>query len=388
MNNNKKRIGIIVGAGYVPGLNAVIKGVAMAAANLDWDIVGIMDGFDGLLYPEKYPSGGLVPLNSMSIENLDALTGSILGQSRRLDPFNVRTINELEMVEEVDISDQILAALKENQIDAIVAIVGDIGMTIMYKLHKKGLNTVCIPRSVENDVASTAVSFGFNTTLNFTIEMLDSVKRAAQSARKVAVVEVLGKQAGWIALQSGIAAGADAILIPETTTDLKNVAAHLKKKITAEREYGLVVVAEGARISNKHKGEPKVSSFKASLSPLATSDTSSEHVINKSGLTAENVSMELQLLIAEEIYPLVLSEWARGGTPTAVDRQLGMAYGAASIEALNLGQDGVMVSFMPPEIKFIPLFEAINKVRTVPKNSEFLKVAESLGIYCAKEETL
>ena len=145
-------------------------------------------------------------------------------------------------------------------------------MSILYKLHRKGLNTVCIPRSIENDIASTSVSFGFNSALSFTIEMLDRACQAAQAARKIAVVEVLGAQAGWVALQAGIAACADAVLIPEIPCDLKILAGRLKDKISPRRPYGLVVVAEGAKIIKKAQKEEKPSSLKASLSPLATGE--------------------------------------------------------------------------------------------------------------------
>ena len=291
----------------------------------------------------------------------------------------------MDMVEEVDMSDELLKRLKEEKIDGLISVVGGMGLSILYKLHLKGLNAVCVPRSVENDISSTAVSFGFNSTLTLTIEMLDRARKAAQAARKIAVVEVMGEQAGWMALQAGIAASADAILIPEIPMDLKKLADKLRQKITPSRPYGLVVVAQGAKIINKNKKKEKVSSLKASLSPLATDDANSGYVIHSSGKAAEIVATELQLLIAEETYPLVIGPWARGGTPSAVDRQLGIAYGAGAIQAFKEDKKGVMVSFIPPEIKFIPLADAINKIRTISADNEFLKIAESIGIYVGKE---
>jgi 6-phosphofructokinase len=380
MNKNIKRIAIVVGAGFVPAINAVVKGAGLAASKLGWEIIGIRDGFEGLLNPDQYPDGGLVNLNLQQIENLDPVSRSVLGQSPREDPFNVRTINEYDMVEEVDMSDEILKKLKSENVDAVIAVVGGVGLSILYKLHCKGLNTVCVPRSVENDISSTAVSFGFNSTLTLNIEMLDRARKAAQAARKIAVVEVMGEQAGWLALQSGIAVSADAILIPEIPTDLKKLADKLKEKISLSRPYGLVVVAQGAKVIHKTKKKEHMSSLKATLSPLATGETSSEHVIQSSGKAAEMVATELQLLIAEETYPLVVGPWARGGNPSAVDRQLGMAYGAGAVKALNAGENGVMVAFVPPNIKFVPLTEAINKVRTVPADSEFIQIARSLDI--------
>ena len=385
MNSDKKRavsprrIAINVGGGFVPGMNAVIMGTALAAHKLGWEVVGIRDGFAGLLEPERYPDGGLLSLTPQRIQNLDPTGGNILGQSARVDPFNVRTVDEDGFIQEVDMSDRLLAAFQEEKIDALITAVGARGMSILYKLHLKGLNVVCIPRSVENDIAVTKVSFGFNSALSFTIEMLDRVRQAAQSAQKIAVVEVLGKQSGWLALQSAIAVGADAVLIPEIPADLNAVAAHLKKRMSVSRPFGLVVVAEGAQFISKANEQMQASSLKASLSPLATGD-SSDFVIKESGKAAETVATELQLRIAEETFPMVLSPWTRGNAPTAVDRQLGIAYGAGAVQALEADLNGVMVTFGAPKLDFIPLDEAINKVRTVPEDSDFLKIARSIGI--------
>jgi 6-phosphofructokinase 1 len=364
----QRRIAINVGAGFVPGTNAVVMGAAIAGGKLGWEMIGIRDGFEGLLHPDRYPDGGLVTLSPELIENLDPATGGILGQAPRVDPFHVRTINE----EEVDLSDELLKRLKAEEIDALISVVGGEGLGILYKLHCKGLHTVCIPRSIENDIASTAISFGFNSALSITIEMLNKAYQAARSARKIAVVEVLGEQTGWIALQAGIAVRADAVLMPEIPCDLKMVAARLKDKISPRRPYGLVVVAEGAKFvdyTTVKEDQPSVNALKASLSPPAK------------GQIAETVATTLQPMIAAEIYPLVIGPWARGGNPTALDHQLGMAYGAGAVQVLKAGQNGVMVAFVPPDIKFVPLAEAINKVRTVPADSEFLRIAQSLGIY-------
>jgi 6-phosphofructokinase len=379
-----RRIAINVGAGFVPGINAVITGAAMAASKLGWEIVGIRDGFDGVLHRDRY-DGGLVPLSPQLIEHLDPSAGGILGQSARIDPFHVRKVNEEGMVEELDMSDDLINSMQDEMIDGLISVVGGQGLSILYKLHRKGLNTVCIPRSIENDIASTMVSFGFNSALSFTIEMLDRACQAAQAARKIAVVEVQGTQAGWVALQAGIAVHADAVLIPEIPCDLKILAGSLKDKISVRRPYGLVVVAEGAKIIKEAQKEEKPSPLKASLSPLAAGDSNSEHVIQSSGQAAETVARELQLLISEETYPLVIGPWVRGGVPTAVDRQLGMAYGAGAVRALQAGKNGVMVAFVPPEINFVPLAEAINKVRTVPVDSLFMKIAQSLGIFIGRE---
>jgi 6-phosphofructokinase len=384
--SSSKRLAIMVGAGHVPGLNSVVMGAAVAAGKLGWETVGIRDGFDGLLYPERYPDGGLVTLEPRLVANLDPNAAGILGQAPRVDPFHVRQVNADEMVEEVDLSDRLLERLQEEEIDAVVGVVGGRGLSILHKLHGKGLNVVCVPRSIENDIAATLVSFGFNTALSFTIDMLDRVRQAAQAARKIGVVEVLGEQAGWLALQAGIAVCADAVLIPEIPSDLCAVATSLKAKLAAGQPWGLVVVAEGATIVDPTGRKGKPNPLKASLSPLAT-DEEGEHVIRKSGRAAAAAAEGLQRMLAEETFPLVLGPWVRGGAPTAVDRQLGMAYGAGAVKAAGDGSYGTMVAFVPPELKFVPLKEAINKVRTVPVDGGFVQIAHSLGIFLGREQS-
>jgi 6-phosphofructokinase 1 len=374
-----KRIAINVGAGYVPGLNTVISGAVLAAHELGWQVVGLRDGFEGLLFPERYPDGGLVPLSPQQISSLDP-AGALLGTAVRNDPFHVRTITADSLVEEVDRSDALIETLRREGIDAVVSVVGGRGLTILYKLHCKGLKTVCIPRSAENDLAATALSFGFNSTLSDTVAMLDRAKQAAQSTHQIAVVEVLGTQAGWLALQAGMAVCADAVLIPEIPYDLPKVATKLQDKIKAGNTYGLVIVAEGAvSVEPTAAEEARTSGLKAALSPLASGDDGA-YVIQRSGYGADTVARQLQRLIDQETDPLVVGPWVKGGAPTAVDRQLGLGYGAAAVRALNTGQTGVMVSFQPPDLALVPLAQAINKIRTVPADSEFIQIARSLGI--------
>ena len=359
-----RRVAINVGSGFVPGTNAVVMGAAIAGGKLGWEMIGIRDGFEGLLFPERYPSGGLLTLSPELIENLDPSTGGILGQAPRIDPFHASSKDG----KEADLSDLILKRLKEEDIDALISIVGGQGLAVLQKLHSKGLHTVCIPRSIENDIASTAISFGFNSALSVTIEMLNKAFQAARSASKIAVVEVPGEQAGWIALQAGIAVRADAVLMPEIPCDLKNLGSRLNDKISTRRPYGLVVVAEGAKFTGK-TSNPENRSGRRLPETVAA------------GQVAGTVSSRLQTLINRETYPLVIGSWARGGNPTATDHQLGMAYGAGSVQVLKGGQNGVMVSFMPPDIRFVSLKDAVDKVRTVPSDSEFMRIAYSLGIY-------
>ena len=247
---------------------------------------------------------------------------------------------------------------------------------------------MCIPRSIENDIAATMVSFGFNSALSFTIEMLDRVRQAAQSARKIGVVEVLGEQAGWLALQAGIAVCADVVLIPEIPCDLQDGGSEVEGK--DDHPGGLTgwwwwpkgakfVEDTPAQAEKKPSTHSKLRCRRWQRARPVTTSFSDRVRPPRPWRPG------LQLLIAEETYPLVLGPWARGGAPTAVDRQLGMAYGAGAVRALKAGKTGVMVAFVPPDIKFVPLAEAINKVRTVPADSEFVKIAQSLGIFLGRE---
>jgi 6-phosphofructokinase 1 len=359
----------------------VITGVVLAASELGWEVLGIRDGYDGLLFPDRYPDGGVMALTPAIVENLTGATGCILGTAARSDPFHVRTINAENMVEEVDRSDELLGRVRKEKIDAVISVVGSRALSILWKLSRKGLKPVCVPKSVENDVAATMLSFGFNSALSFTAEMLERCRQAAQSARRIGVVEVLGEHAGWLALQSGMAVCADAVLIPEIPYDLRQVAAKLREKAKAGQTFGLVVVAEGAKPLAGRGARPKASDpqMRAALSPGATGDEGF-HVIERSGRVAAEVALEIQRLTDQETSPLVLGQLAKGGTPTVVDRQLGLGYGAGAVCALKSDQSAIMVVFQPPDLKFVPLAEAINRFRTVPADSEFIRIARALGI--------
>src|SRR5512137_1946525 len=291
MKRAPKRIGISVGGGYVAGINAVITGAVLAAEELGWQVVGIRDGFDGLLFPERYPEGGLLQLTPQMVENLSAGGSPILGNATRADPFRVRQVNAENMVEEVDRSGDLLSRLAAEKMDAVISVVGPQALSILFRLHRQGLRTVCVPTSVENDVAATQLSFGFNSALSFAVDMLERVRQAAQSAQKIGVVEVLGEHAGWLALQAGIAVCADAVLIPEIPYDLQSVAAKLREKLKAGRASGLVVVAEGAVPRDGHDphgGAAAPVSLRASLSPGATGQEGT-CVIERSGSAAQAV---------------------------------------------------------------------------------------------------
>lgn len=374
------RVALHLGGGYMAGLDAVIAGTVLAAGELGWEVVGIHDGFEGLLFPDHYRDGGTIKLSAENLNSFSTIAEAVIGTADRIDPFRVRRVNSENQAEEVDCSDDLLKRIHEKQIDAVISVVGPNSLSTVFKLQKKGLRAIAVPRSIENDVAVTMLSFGFNSALSFTAEMLERAKKAAISTQKIGVIEVLGGHSGWLALQSGLAVCADAVLIPEIPYDLNKVAAKLQAKSNGHQRYGLVVVAEGAEPCAPHTSlSESAHSLKSSLAPSATGPEGS-HVIERSGLAAKIVALELQRLTNCQTYPITLGQLVKGGTPTAVDQQLGLAYGAAAVRALHENHSGVMVAFAPPEVKLVPLSEAINRIRTVPLDSVFVRTARSLGI--------
>ncbi len=386
MNQRMQRVAINIGSGYLPGLDLVVAGAASAANGLGWEIVGIRDGYDGVLFPERYPTGGMVTL-SPAIMQSAGQGGSVIGTAARTDPFHVRTINGENQLEEVDRSDDVLQALRGAGIDAVISLVGGSAITglhalsVAFKLHRKGLRTVCVPKSVENEIACVPQVFGYNSVLSHTSKTLERIRTGAQDVGRLAVVEVPGQHAGWLALQSGISALADAILLPEIPYDLAKIASAISDHERAGRRPGLVVVAEGARPA--HISAPAYDSggLRASLTPNADPDFGEgEDVIERAGATAKPVALALQRLTGRDVLALSLGHLVRGGAPTVVDRQLGLAYGAGAVRALHAGEDGVMIAFEAAQLKRIPLRETLNRIRTVPPRSELVQIARDLGI--------
>ncbi len=380
------RIAINIGSGYLPGLDLVVAGAVLAADKLGWEIVGIRDGYDGLLFPERYPEGGMVTLRP-SMVGAVAHNGSLIGTAARTDPFRVRTVNADNQIEEIDRSDDLLDALCKAGIDAVISLVGGSAIaglhavSVAFKLYRKGLRTVCVPKSVENEIGCVTQAFGYNSVLSHTAENLDRIRTAAQDVGRLAVVEVPGQQAGWLALQSGMASLADAILLPEIPYDLSNVLQALLDNQKAGRRPSLVVAADGARPLETDAPTVAQGGLRTSLTPNADSEFGEgEHVIDRTGATSKSVALGLQRLSDRDVLPLALGHLVRGGVPNVVDRQLGLAYGAGAVRALCAGDDGVMITLNLPEIKSVPLAQTLGRIRTVPATSEIMQTARALGI--------
>ncbi|HET7535072.1 MAG TPA: ATP-dependent 6-phosphofructokinase, partial [Candidatus Didemnitutus sp.] len=252
MNTNTlRRIAINAGGGDAPGLNAVIHAAVHAAHNHGWEIHGIRDGFDGLLHPENYPDGGVVKLTRHSVRNIEHLGGTILGTSNRGSPFKVRVPQPDGSCVETDRTDDAVRRFRERRLDALISVGGDGTLSIARDLHKNGLRVIGVPKTIDNDLEATMTTFGFDSAVSFATECIDRLHCTAESHRRIMVVEVMGRYAGWLALHAGISGRADAILIPEVPYDIAKVAAHIKSKTAGrDQHYAIVVVAEGAKPIN------------------------------------------------------------------------------------------------------------------------------------------
>ena len=359
-----KRIAICTGGGDAPGLNAVIRSATLAALNRGWEVYGIRDGFNGLLMPEQYIEGGLMRLTSDRVRGITHLGGTIIGTTNRGNPLRYPIKTPDGQVIEVDRSDELVRAFMLREIDALISVGGDGSMAIANALAEKGLWVVGVPKTIDNDLEKTVITFGFDTAVSFSTECLDRLHTTAASHRRILVVEVMGRYAGWIALESGVSGSADVILIPEIPYDVKKVAEKIREREDAGRLFSIVVVAEGAKPKG---GEVSVVSREAGRA-------------ERLGGAGEKVAVELEELTGKETRLVVLGHLLRGGTPTSFDRLVAQRFGAAAVRALSEGQRGVMVALDPPTVKYVPLDAATKRMKTVPMNSDIMLTARDLGI--------
>ncbi|MDX1522514.1 MAG: ATP-dependent 6-phosphofructokinase [Anaerolineae bacterium] len=360
-----KRIAISTGGGDAPGLNAVIRAVVLSALNHDLECYGIRDGYNGLFLPERYPDGdGVIPLTKKSVRGITHLGGTILGTTNRGSPLAYPTIGEDGQLYEKDRSDEVVAALQKHQIDAVVAIGGDGSLTIANAFAKKGVTIVGVPKTIDNDLDETVATFGFDTAVAFAAECMDRLHSTAEAHDRVIVVEVMGRYAGWIALNSGVASTADAILIPEIPYDINRVVEKINEREAGGSHFTIVVVAEGAKpVGGEHLIVGKAIGQAERLGGIGA-----------------KVTAELQELTGKECRTVVLGHLLRGGTPTARDRLLSLRFGAAAVRALLEGQSGVMVALDPPTVKYVPLSKATQRMKCVPLDCDTIDTARSLGI--------
>jgi 6-phosphofructokinase 1 len=359
-----RRIAINTGGGDAPGLNAVIRAVVLTATRRGWEVYGIRDGYNGLMLPELYPEGGLIPLTPGSVRGITSLGGTILGTTNAGNPLKYPTTSADGTVVEVDRSDELVRLFREKGLDALIAVGGDGSLGIASVLQEKGLPVVGVPKTIDNDLDGTVITFGFDTAVSFATECIDRLQTTAASHRRVMVVEVMGRYAGWIALNCGVSGTADVILLPEIPYDIDAVAARIRDR---EREGGLfsiVVVAEGARPKggNRVVVEKKIGSAE------------------RLGGIGQKLALELQEITGKESRYVVLGHLLRGGTPTAFDRLISLRFGAAAVRCLAEGTYGVMVALDPPRVRHVPLEEATRRMKVVPLDCDTIQTARDLGI--------
>lgn len=362
--NPIKRVAINTGGGDAPGLNAVIKAVVISGLNRGWEVLGIKDGYNGIFLPEKYPEGGLINLTYDHVSDITHLGGTILGTTNRGNPFRYPMKTPNGTIVEVDRSDEIMDGFRRNKIDALIAIGGDGSLSMANQFVKKGLRVVGVPKTIDNDLEQTVITFGFDTAVAFATDCIDRLHSTAQSHGRIMIVEVMGRYAGWIALEAGISSSADVLLIPEIPYDINKIAEHLRSHFNKGRKYSIIVVAEGAK---PRDGDVAVLEKEAGKA-------------ERLGGASDRLVRDLGNLVDKEIRTVNLGHLLRGGSPTAFDRLLSLRFGAAAIRALEEGKTGVMVALDPPTVRYVPLDTAANRMKLVPLDCDSLITARDLGI--------
>jgi ATP-dependent phosphofructokinase / diphosphate-dependent phosphofructokinase len=354
------RLAVNTGGGDAPGLNAVIRAVVLSALHRGWEVFGIRRGYEGLM-----DGNGVVPMGRETVQGLTAQGGTILGTTNRGNPLQwPRTLPD-GSVEIVDRSGEILDAFRSQGLDALVAIGGDGSLRIAAELHARGLPVVGVPKTIDNDLAATDVTFGFHTAVQTASDAIDKLHSTAASHSRIMVVELMGRDAGWIALYAGLAGAADVILIPEIPFDLDRIIEHLNRKIRRGPPYAIVVVAEGA--FPKGGGVTLVQEGEKGGAP-------------RYGGVGERVAEALGKGTGLEHRSLVLGHLQRGGQPVAFDRILSLRFGAAAVELVASGHTGCMVALDARGVRPVPLAEAVERTKSVPLDGDEIATARRLGI--------
>ena len=354
------RIALSTGGGDAPGLNAVIRAAVLTATGFGWDVLGIKRGYAGLLGDDE-----VVPLTRQSVRGIAHQGGTILRTTNRGNPFSYPRVAGDGTVTEEDRSDELIANATALGIEAIITIGGDGSLGIAQRLCEKGMKIVGVPKTIDNDVACTVTTFGFDTAVNTAIEAIDKLHTTAESHDRVIVMEVMGRHAGFIALHSGVAATADVILLPEIPYSIEKVAEKVMERDQSGRKFSIVVVAEGAK-------------------PLG----GEESIMGKSlpgqdrriGGIAPRIAYEIQEMTGKECRALVLGHLQRGGAPTGYDRLLATRFGAAAVRAVRDGKWSHMVALQSPHIVTVPISEVLGQEKRVDPSHDIVQTAKALGI--------
>ena len=353
-----KTIAILTGGGDCPGLNAVIRGVVKAATARQWRVIGIEDGFEGL-----FPDLSLRELDNAAVRGILQRGGTVLGTSNRGDPLHY-PIEKNGHTELVDVTAQVVENFRNINAAALVAVGGDGTLKIARRLYELGVNVVGIPKTIDNDLKATDVTFGYNTAVGVVTEALDRLHTTAESHHRVMVVEVMGRNAGWIALESGIAGGADVILLPEIPYNIDLVCRAITARKARGSRFSIVVVAEGA----------------FSCAGNQVSSGVNRVGVKRLGGIGGQVAEELTSCLDMEVRTVVLGHLQRGGSPSPFDRILGSRFGIKAVDLIAAEQFGQMVSLRGRAVVATPIAAAVDALNLVDPDGELVVAAEKLGI--------
>lgn len=355
-----KRIGVLTGGGDCPGLNAVLRAVVKTAMiRYGYKVIGFKDGYRGLVVND------FITFKPGDVSGILDKGGTILGTSNRDNPFKFKVERDGK-VEYKDMSEQVAENINMLDIDCMVLIGGDGTLTSARDLSRKGLNIIGVPKTIDNDLSATDTTFGFMTAVETATEAIDKLHSTAESHHRVMILEVMGRYAGWIAVESGIAGGADVILIPEIPYDINKVAHKIMERKNAGKSFSIIVVAEGAKSID---GDMVVSKI-VSDSPDPV----------RLGGVGNRIAEQIESLTHIETRVTVLGHLQRGGRPVPYDRILSTRYGVAAVELVNEGKFGSMVSLQGNSIKDVSLEDAVGKLKTVQPDGELVRIAKSLGV--------
>jgi len=359
-----ERIGILTGGGDCPGLNAVIRAAVKAAAWRGWESLGFHGGFEGLLAPLSY-----MPLDYRQMGGLLYRGGTILGTTNK-GRFAAKTGHGEVRRVPAEVLDEAKSNFEALGLKALVCIGGDGSLTIAQQLYEHGVPLVGIPKTIDNDLDATLMTFGFESAVACAVEAVDRLTTTAESHNRVMVLEVMGRYAGWIAGFAGLAGGADVILIPEIEFNYPSICAKIEEREREGKRFTIVVAAEGAREQGK--------GF------VTAGETGADREARLGGV-GHVIAAEIQKRTAKETRACVLGHLQRGGPPTPVDRQLCTRFGVAAVEMIAAGKFGHMAALRPPEVVAVPLTEATGRIRTVPLDGELVRTARALGISFGNE---
>jgi ATP-dependent phosphofructokinase / diphosphate-dependent phosphofructokinase len=354
------RVAISTGGGDAPGLNAVIRAAVLSGIQRGWEMFGIQRGFGGLL-----GEADTIRLDKKEVRGITHWGGTILGTTNRGNPFRWPSLRLDGTWGEEDRSAEVIDSFTQHGLDALIVVGGDGSLRIAERLWKLGMPIVGVPKTIDNDVEGTLTTFGFDTAVSTATEAIDKVHSTAESHSRVMIVEVMGRNAGWIALNSGLAGGADVILIPEIPFDLDRVCDKVRRREAAGRHFSIVVVAEGA--------VPR--SGEAVLREKATAGKA-----ERLGGIAEILATQITDRTGKETRWLSLGHLQRGGSPTAFDRLLALRFGARAVRAVEEGRFGHMVAYTPPTVTTVSLDTALSHLKLVPPDSDSIQTARDLDI--------